>query len=88
MVVLKNSNQSKRSLYNYNYFENYYSMIGIDLRKQQTLDAYPKAIQKVNFTGNLARQATVFSLLKKQKKKQFYVFHKELSRDSNFFALI
>ena len=54
MVVLKNSNQSKRSLYNYNYFEKYYSMIGIDLRKQQTLDAYPKAIQKVNFTGNLA----------------------------------
>ena len=43
-------------------------MIGIDLRKQQTLDAYPKAIQKVSFTGNLARQATVFSLLKKQKK--------------------
>ena len=74
MVVLKNSNQSKRSLYNYNYFENYYSMIGIDLRKQQTLDAYPKAIQKVSFTGNLARQATVFSLLKKQKKTTSFMF--------------
>ena len=49
-------------------------MIGIDLRKQQTLDAYPKAIQKVNFTGNLARQATVFSLLKKQKKKTSFMF--------------
>ena len=54
MVVLENCNRSKRSLYNYNYFENYHSMIEIDLRKQQTLDAYPKAIQKVNFTGNLA----------------------------------
>ena len=74
MVVLENCNRSKRSLYNYNYFENYYSMIGIDLRKQQTLDAYPKAIQKVSFTGNLARQATVFSLLKKQKKKSFMFF--------------
>ena len=74
MVVLENCNRSKRSLYNYNYFENYYSMIGIDLRKQQTLDAYPKAIQKVNFTGNLARQATVFSLLKKQKKKTSFMF--------------
>ena len=49
-------------------------MIGIDLRKQQTLDAYPKAIQKVSFTGNLARQATVFSLLKKQKKKTVLCF--------------
>ena len=30
-------------------------MIAIDLSKQQALDADPKAIQQVNFTGNLAR---------------------------------
>ena len=30
-------------------------MVAIDLSKQQTLDADPKAIQKVNFTGSLAR---------------------------------
>ena len=28
-------------------------MIAIDLSKQQALDADPKAIQKINFTGNL-----------------------------------
>ena len=28
-------------------------MIAIDLGKQQELDADPKAIQQINFTGNL-----------------------------------
>ena len=28
-------------------------MIATDLSKQQTLDADPKAIQQINFTGNL-----------------------------------
>ena len=31
-------------------------MIVIDLSKQKILDADPKAIQQINFTGNLARQ--------------------------------
>ena len=45
-------------------------MIAIDLSKQQPLDADPKAIQQINFTRNLdkAKGATIFSLLKKQKK--------------------
>ena len=30
-------------------------MIAIDLTKQQTLDADPKAIQQINFTGNLCQ---------------------------------
>ena len=30
-------------------------MIGIDLNTRQVLNAVPKAIQKINFTGNLAR---------------------------------
>ena len=30
-------------------------MIAIDLSKQQTLDADPKAIQQINFTVNLER---------------------------------
>ena len=46
-------------------------MIAIDLSKQQALDADPKAIQQINFTGNLDRveSAQCFSLLKKQKKQ-------------------
>ena len=29
-------------------------MIALDLRNQQALDANPKLIQQINFTGNLA----------------------------------
>ena len=43
-------------LWDYNYFNKYYTMMTIDLSKQQELDADPKAIQQINFTGNLARQ--------------------------------
>ena len=36
-------------LLDYTYFEKYCKMIGIDLSKQQALDADPKAIQQINF---------------------------------------
>ena len=44
-------------------------MIAIDLSKQQALDADRKAIQQINFTGNLDLDegAIIFSLLQKQK---------------------
>ena len=42
-------------LLNYNYFNNYYKMIGIDLRKQTPIDTDSKAIQQINFTGSLNR---------------------------------
>ena len=42
-------------LLDYNYFNNYWKMIAIDLSKQQVLDADPKAIQQINFTANLNR---------------------------------
>ena len=41
-------------LLDYDYFNKHYKMIAIDLSKQQTLDADPKAIQQINFTGNQA----------------------------------
>ena len=42
-------------LLDYDYFENYFRMIAIDLIKQQEVDSDPKAIQQINFTGNLER---------------------------------
>ena len=53
-----------------NCFKNYYKMIAIDLRIQQALDADPKAIQKINFTGNLAPAAgaTMFFIIKEGKE--------------------
>ena len=37
------------------YFKNYYKMIGIDLSKQQALDADPRATQQIILTANLDR---------------------------------
>ena len=38
-------------------------MIVIDLSKQQAPDGNPKAIQHINFTGNLTQQATIFFII-------------------------
>ena len=40
-------------LLDYNYFNNYYKSIPLDLSKQQALDADLKIIQQTNFTSNL-----------------------------------
>ena len=50
-------------LLDYNYFKKHYKMIAIDLSKQQALDADPKSIQQINFTGNLEQQATIFFII-------------------------
>ena len=42
-------------LLDYPYFANTYKMIAVDLSKKQALDADPRAIQHINFTGNLDR---------------------------------
>ena len=42
-------------LVDYNYFKYHYKMIAKDLSKQQALHADSKAIQQINFKGNLAR---------------------------------
>ena len=45
-------------------------MITIDLSKQQALDADPKVIQQLNFTGNLdqAGNTTMFSVIEEAKE--------------------
>ena len=45
-------------------------MIMIDLSKQQALDADPKAVQQINFTGNLERDdgAIMFYIIEKAKE--------------------
>ena len=42
-------------LLDYSYFMDAYKMIAIDLSKQQTLDAGPRATQQINVTANLDR---------------------------------
>ena len=48
-------------------------MIAIDLRKQQVLDADPRAIQQINFTANLDREGntTMFFITEEAKENVF-----------------
>ena len=45
-------------------------MIAIDLSKQQTLDADPRAIQQINFTANLNRASNtrIYFILEEAKE--------------------
>ena len=65
-------------LLEYIHFKNYYEMIAVDLSKQQGLDAYPKAIQKINFTANLDRAVNTRIYFIFEEVKENLSFHKEL----------
>ena len=46
-------------------------MIGIDLSKQQALNADPTAIQPINFTANLDRAGNMFFIIEEAKETVF-----------------
>ena len=52
-------------------------MIAIDLRRQNELDADPRAIQQINFTSNLDRtgNATIFFIIE-EAKETIFEFHR------------
>ena len=54
----------------HSYFKNYYKIISIDLSKQQKIDANPKEIQQIHFTGNqdTAESETMFLIIEEEKK--------------------
>ena len=52
----------------YLHFKEYCKVIAIDLSKQQALDADSKAIQQINFIGNLDQQATICFIIVEAKK--------------------
>ena len=56
-------------LLDYRYFKKYYNLIAIDLSKQQKLDTDPKAISKINFSGNIDSEeiATMFFVIEQAK---------------------
>ena len=57
-------------LLDYVYFKDCYKIIAIDLSKQQAFYADPKAIQQIDFSGNLdqARNTTMFFIIEEAKK--------------------
>ena len=47
----------------YIYFKEHFKMIVTDFSKQEELDSDPKAIQQINFTGNLESQSAIFFII-------------------------
>ena len=47
----------------FTYFEKNYRLITADLSKQKALDADPKAIQQITFTGKTGNQIRVYHIL-------------------------
>ena len=70
----------------------YYKMIGIDLSKQQALDADPKTIQKINFTGNQAREAnadtTMFFIIEEGKEAKLDFSNGTVKKIQIYFSLM
>ena len=66
----KVDNYTTGCLLNYSCFKENYKMIAIDLRKQQALDADPRAIEQINFAANLDRagNTTMFSIIEEAKE--------------------
>ena len=60
-------------LLDYSYFKKYSKMIAVDLSKQQTVEADPKAIQQINFTVNLdkAGNTRFYFILEETKETAF-----------------
>ena len=56
-------------LLDYPFFKDHYNLIAIDLSKQQALNTDPRAIQQINFTANLDRNAntTMFLIIEEVK---------------------
>ena len=77
IATSQGDNYTTRCLLEYPYFKKYYKLIAMDLSKQEALDADPKAIQQINFTGNLSRAegATIF-FITEEAKNSFRFFER------------
>ena len=55
-------------LLDYSYFKNHYTMIGIDLGKQQVLDADPRETNRVTANLDRAGNTTMFFIIEETKE--------------------
>ena len=66
------------------YFEKDYRLIAADLSKQKTLDADPRAIQQINFTGKIkstvANSRVIIYYVLEQSKETALHFSKGIAK--------
>ena len=64
---------------NYAYFKDSYRLVAIDLSKQKSLDANPRAIQKIVFQGKAGQKLRLYTILEKL-KETILAFYKETTK--------
>ena len=57
-----------RCLLDYQYFEDHYELISVDISKQEELDADPRATQQIEFYGMFDTKPKVCTILEKTKE--------------------
>ena len=69
-VTVQEDDCTTGCLLDYPYFKEHYKFIATNLSKQQALDTHPKAMQQINFTGNLEKNngATMFFIIEGAKE--------------------
>ena len=71
-MIGKGEDYTTGSLLDFNYFDNHYKLVAVDLSKQKELDADPRAIQQIEFKYMLG--TNYYWVLKKSKETilEFY----------------
>ena len=76
-------------LIDFPYFEKHYKLIELDIKTQEALDADPKALQEINFTGNISRaEGEVVSFVIEQAKETVLDFSKGTMRVLQFYFIL
>ena len=68
VIIGKGKDYITGSLLDFNYFDQHYKLIAVDLSKQKELDADPRAIQQIEFKYMLGTNSTIYWVLEKSKE--------------------
>ena len=74
VMIAKGEDYTTGSLLDFNYFDQHYKLVAVDLSKQKELDADPRAIQQIEFEYMLGTNSTIYWVLEKSKETilEFY----------------
>ena len=68
VMIGKGEDYTTGSLLDFNYFDQHYKLVAVDLSKQKELDADPRAIQQIEFNYMLGTNSTIYWVLEKSKE--------------------
>ena len=68
VMIRKGEDFTTGSLFDFNYFDQHYKLVAVDLSKQIELDADPRAIQQFEFKYLLGTNSAIYWVLEKSKE--------------------